>query len=103
MIQSLPSQDPGPLLGSEQGEFGQQTRFAAARFTDELQRVTDSLATGGLPFYFVSDAQASEFEVNDSLSFGRNFFADISNRHPAMKMADRDKTGRAVAGKEERR
>lgn len=59
-----------------------------ARFTVDLQRVTDSLAATGLPFYAVSDAQASEFEASDTLSFGRNFLADFQQRHPAVKVAD---------------
>jgi Xaa-Pro aminopeptidase len=59
-----------------------------ARFTDELQQVADSLASTGLPFYAISDAQASEFVSNDSLSFGRNFVADFAQRHPKVKVAD---------------
>lgn len=59
-----------------------------ARFTDELPRVADSLAKTGLPFHWISDAQSSEFEGRDTLSFGRNFVADLEASHPARKAAD---------------
>ncbi len=59
-----------------------------ARFADELQRVADSLAASGLPVYAISDAQASEFVANDSLSFGRNFVTDLRRRLPRVKVAD---------------
>lgn len=62
-----------------------------ARFTEELQKFADSLATTGLPFYAISDAQAAEFESSDTLSFGRNFVADFMQRHPTVKVVDATK------------
>lgn len=62
-----------------------------ARFIDELQQVADSLAAGGLPFYAISDAQSSEFSTNDSLSFGRNFVADLRQRHAKTMVVDATK------------
>ncbi len=59
-----------------------------ARFTDELPRVADSLAKSGLAFHWISDAQSSEFEGRDTLSFGHNFIADLRAAHPAVKVAD---------------
>ena len=62
-----------------------------ARFTDELTKVADSLATTGLPFYAISDAQSAEFDTRDSLSFGRNFVVDFMKRHPTLKVVDASK------------
>lgn len=59
-----------------------------ARFTDELQQVTDSLARAGLPFFSISDAQSGEFEGRDSLSFGRAFTAALQKRVPGVKLTD---------------
>lgn len=59
-----------------------------ARFSDELHSVVDSLAATGLPLHAISDAQAREFVANDTLSFGRNFVADLQRRHPTAKVAD---------------
>ncbi|MBK9978365.1 MAG: M24 family metallopeptidase [Gemmatimonadetes bacterium] len=62
-----------------------------ARFTDELTKVADSLATTGLPFYAISDAQSAEFDTRDSLSFGRNFVVDFMQLHPTVKVVDASK------------
>jgi len=63
-----------------------------ARFTDDFGHVTDSLAKSGLPFHWISDAQAAEFESSDTLSFGRNFIAEFRAAHPSVKVADATKT-----------
>lgn len=59
-----------------------------ARYTDELQHVADSLARTGLPVYAISDAQSAEFEGRDTLSFGRNFVAELALRNRGVKVAD---------------
>jgi Xaa-Pro aminopeptidase len=59
-----------------------------ARFTDELQHFTDSLAIRGLPFHVVSDAQSNEFVERDSTSFGRVFTTAFMTRHPRVPVKD---------------
>lgn len=60
----------------------------AARYTDELEHVADSLAKAGLPFYTVSDAQSNEFNQRDSTSYGRVFAARLKGKHPRLKVQD---------------
>jgi Xaa-Pro aminopeptidase len=62
-----------------------------ARFTADLQHVTDSLAIRGLPFHVISDAQSNEFVERDSTSYGRIFTAALMQRHPRVPIMDRSR------------
>ena len=59
-----------------------------ARFTDDFQQVADSLASAGLPFHVVTDAQSGEYVARDTLSFGRAFAAAFMQRHPRTPVLD---------------
>lgn len=60
----------------------------AARYTEELQHVADSLAGRGLQFYAITDAQSNEFVGRDSLSYGHSFIDALKLRHPRTRVVD---------------
>jgi Xaa-Pro aminopeptidase len=60
----------------------------AARSNADLNPLLDSLATSGLPYYFVSDAESEEFIGNDSLTFGRALARRLKASHPALDVRD---------------
>ncbi|MEO7962310.1 MAG: aminopeptidase P N-terminal domain-containing protein, partial [Gemmatimonadaceae bacterium] len=63
-----------------------------SRFMEDFQRVADSLAGTGLPFYTITDAQSGEFVTRDSLSFGHAFATAFTKRHPKVAVKDLSKT-----------
>ncbi|MDX2183978.1 MAG: aminopeptidase P N-terminal domain-containing protein [Gemmatimonadaceae bacterium] len=58
------------------------------RYTTQLPRLLDSLATSGLPWYPVTDAQANEFTARDSLTFLRALVRRYAAAHPALTVRD---------------
>jgi Xaa-Pro aminopeptidase len=60
----------------------------AARSKDDVNVVLDSLAATHLPYYFVSDAEASEFVTNDSLTFGRALARRLGVAHQGLDIRD---------------
>lgn len=71
----------------------------AARYTDDLRHVADSLAQRGLPFYTVSDAQSNEYMGRDSLSYGRAFVSAFMQRHPRTRVVDATEQVNALRAK----
>jgi Xaa-Pro aminopeptidase len=51
-----------------------------------LQAVIDSFAAGGLPFFFVPDAQSSDHAREDSLTRGARFLSQVRLAHPSLVM-----------------
>ena len=47
-----------------------------------LPSAIDSLASAGLPFYFVSDAQTADYVTRDTLTRGRRFLDQLRRDHP---------------------
>jgi Xaa-Pro aminopeptidase len=60
-----------------------------ARSFDALDRVVDSLASTGLPFYVLADFADADFAKEDSLTRGQSFMRSIAARH-ANKLDVRD-------------
>jgi Xaa-Pro aminopeptidase len=59
-----------------------------ARSNADLNPLLDSLATSGLPYYFVSDAESEEFIGDDSLAFGRALARRLKASYPALVVQD---------------
>jgi Xaa-Pro aminopeptidase len=64
-------------------EFG-----VAARYTDDLFAVADSLVGAKLPFYVITDAQSAEFIARDSLSYQMAFIAAFKKKHADVKLVN---------------
>jgi Xaa-Pro aminopeptidase len=60
----------------------------AARYTDDLVAVADSLARTRLPFYVITDAQSAEFVARDSLSYQIAFIAAFRQKHRDVKLVN---------------
>jgi Xaa-Pro aminopeptidase len=64
----------------------QRTHSVAARSYSALQRVADSLAAAGYPFYTIDDYEDADFAVADSLTRGKIFMRYLVARHPGMSV-----------------
>jgi Xaa-Pro aminopeptidase len=62
------------------------TLGVAARSFSALDRVVDSLAGTGLPFYELADFAAADFARQDSLTRGRQFLRAIAARHRGLEV-----------------
>lgn len=60
----------------------------SSRYTDDLGKVTDSLAHTKLPFYVITDAQSAEFIARDSLSYQMAFIAAFRQKHAGVKLVN---------------
>jgi Xaa-Pro aminopeptidase len=61
-----------------------RTLGMAARSFSALDRVVDSLAGTGLPFYELGDFGAADFAAQDSLTRGRQFLRAVAARHRGL-------------------
>ena len=52
-----------------------------ARSFAALEQFVDSLATNGLPFYFLADHESADFAAQDSLTRGKQFMRKLAARH----------------------
>ena len=59
-----------------------------ARSKNDVNVVLDSLSASHLPYYFVSDAESSEFVADDSLTFGRALARRLGAAHPGIDIRD---------------
>jgi Xaa-Pro aminopeptidase len=65
-----------------------RTLGMAARAFSAVDRVVDSLASSGLPFYMLSDFADEDFAQQDSLTRGRLFMRDIAARHSGLEVRE---------------
>lgn len=80
--------------------IGARTRVAdletktgiAGRDIAQLTPAVDSLAVTGLPFYIISDIQASDYGTQDSLTRGRRFLSQLRVSRPWLVMRSLDTT-----------
>ena len=63
-----------------------RTLGMAARSFSALDRVVDSLAGTGLPFYELADFGAADFATQDSLTRGRQFMKALAARHRRLEI-----------------
>jgi Xaa-Pro aminopeptidase len=63
-----------------------RTLGMAARSFSTLDRVVDSLAGTGLPFYDLGDFAAADFAAQDSLTRGRQFLRAVAGRHRGLEV-----------------
>lgn len=80
--------------------IGARTRVAdllaktgiAGRDIGELRAAIDSLAVSGLPFYVISDVQASDYGSTDSLTRGSRFLSQLRMSQPWLVLRSLDTT-----------
>lgn len=60
----------------------------ASRDAGEFDRVVDSLAASGLPFWSIRDFAAADFAVADSLTRGGQFMRTLASRHAGLVVRD---------------
>ncbi|MFL5606976.1 MAG: aminopeptidase P N-terminal domain-containing protein [Gemmatimonadaceae bacterium] len=65
-----------------------RTLGLGARSFSAVDRVVDSLASSGLPFYVLSDFSDEDFAQQDSLTRGRLFMRAIAGRHAGLEVRD---------------
>jgi Xaa-Pro aminopeptidase len=63
-----------------------RTLGMSARSFSALDRVVDSLAGTGLPFYDLGDFAAADFAAQDSLTRGRQFLRAVAARHRGLEV-----------------
>jgi Xaa-Pro aminopeptidase len=65
-----------------------RTLDMAARSFSTVERVVDSLASAGLPYYVLTDLSDADFAQQDSLTRGRQFMRAIAARHAGLVVRD---------------
>ncbi len=60
----------------------------ASRDVEELDRVVDSLASTGIPFWSLRDFAAADFAAADSLTRGGQFMRTLASRHTGLVVRD---------------
>jgi Xaa-Pro aminopeptidase len=65
-----------------------RTLGMGARSFSALDRVVDSLARTGLPFYHLADFGAADFAAQDSLTRGGQFMRGLAARHRRLEVRD---------------
>lgn len=65
-----------------------RTTGMGARSFSSLERVVDSLAAGGLPFYTLADFGDADFAREDSLTRGQQFMRAMAARHRGLQIKD---------------
>jgi Xaa-Pro aminopeptidase len=65
-----------------------RTLAMAARSADAIDRVVDSLASTGVPFYTLADFADADFAREDSLTRGQQFMRALVARHPGLVVRD---------------
>jgi Xaa-Pro aminopeptidase len=65
-----------------------RTLGLGARAFSAVDRVVDSLASTGLPFYVLSDFADEDFAQQDSLTRGRLFMRGVASRHAGLEVRE---------------
>jgi Xaa-Pro aminopeptidase len=80
-------------IGARTPVAGLQSKIGInGRAISGLDPLIDSLAKSGLRFYTVSDARASDYMSEDSLTRGSRFLARLRAAHPSLVTASLDST-----------